>query len=118
MLEKDSENDLEKYFGIRIAEPNGSLKITQIAPGSIGENYFSLNDEILSINDQKLDIENINQFGAGNYEFLVRRNYKDITIKLKPGEDKYFHQYTIEPLPEPSKQQKTSFEKWTGCELV
>ncbi|UII33551.1 M61 family peptidase [Fulvivirga ulvae] len=118
LLEKDSENDLEKYFGIRIAEPNGSLKITQIAPGSVGENYFSLNDEILSINDQKLDIENINQFGASSYEFLVRRNYKDITIKLKPGENKYFHQYTIEPLPEPSMQQKTSFEKWTGCELV
>lgn len=118
LLEKDSESDLEKYFGIRIAEPNGALKITQIAPGSIGEKHFSLNDEILSINDQKLDIETINQFGADHYDFLVRRNYKDINIKLEPGEYTYFHQYVIEPLPEPSKQQKDSFEKWAGCNLL
>ncbi|MBL6446364.1 M61 family metallopeptidase [Fulvivirga sp. 29W222] len=117
LLEKDSENDLEKYFGIRMAEINDSFRITQIAPGSIAESHFSLNDEILTINDQKLDIENINQFDADNYEFLVRRNYKDITIKLKPGQNKYFHQYNIVSLPEPSAQQKASFEKWTGCKL-
>lgn len=74
----------ERYLGIRLMENEGSWRINQIFPGSPGESYFSLEDEILSIDQVpfKPDL-----FGPKTNEEIivrVRRMHRDKDIHLIP----------------------------------
>ena len=117
LTKKPSESDLEKYFGMRLADPNGTFKITQIAPNSPAEQYFSINDVVVTINGKNIEMENINQFDAGTFDFKIMRGNREMEITLATGEAEYFSQYIIEPLSLLSTKQKSSFKAWTGCIL-
>lgn len=117
LIKGESESNLEKYFGLRVSDGNGGLKISQIAPDSIGEQHFSINDELISINNSPVSIDKINSFGAAQYNFKINRNYKDVEVNLEAGNERYFTVYKIEPVLHPSESQRESFSKWLGCEL-
>lgn len=117
LMKSESESSLEKYFGLRLSDNNGGLRVSQIAPGSIGEKYFSINDEILSINNEDACMEKINSYDSHAYDFKIRRNYKDVKINVKPGSERYFPVYRVEPVLHPSDRQREAFRTWLECDL-
>lgn len=117
LMKYEAESNLEKYFGMRISDNNGTLRISQIAPGSVGEQHFSVNDELISINDNRVSIDKINSFGAAQYNFKINRNYKEVQVNLEAGNERYFTVYKIEPVLHPSETQRESFFRWLGCKL-
>ncbi|UII21976.1 M61 family metallopeptidase [Fulvivirga ligni] len=122
LWKSENTNPFENYLGIRLSsvgDNKGGLKVSHIAPGAIGEGFFSINDEIVTVNNQPLTIETIEQFDPGEYTFLVKRSFdKTVTFTVKPGEQRYFPQYKITPLLHPTPQQRDSFESWTGLKLA
>ncbi|ELR69553.1 hypothetical protein C900_04941 [Fulvivirga imtechensis AK7] len=118
LMKSEAESSLEKYFGLRLSDNNGGLRVSQIAPGSIGERHFSLNDEILTINNEEASMEKINSYDSSSYVFMIRRNYKDLEINITPGTDRYFPIYKIEPIAQPSERQQEAFRQWLGCDLI
>ncbi|MBL3659074.1 M61 family metallopeptidase [Fulvivirga sediminis] len=121
LTNSDAKNPFERYFGVKISPnptPNTNPKIVHIAPGSIGEQYFSVNDEIISVNKEPLDLENIAKYTAGEYVFEISRNFnKKLNIAVKTSEKTYFTQYKIHPKANATEEQKTSFKSWTGLDL-
>ncbi|UII28571.1 M61 family peptidase [Fulvivirga maritima] len=118
----DAKNPFERFFGLKISTnptvPNANPKIVHIAPGSIGEKYFSLNDEIISVNNEPMDLENIAKYEAGNYAFEISRNFnKQLNINVSSTDQSFFTQYKIHVKADASEAQKAAFKGWTGVEL-
>lgn len=112
LLDVVPENPIERWFGIRIIDQNGKSTISLIVPNSIGEKYFSIDDEIVSINNLEPTYENMTRIEKQPCVFFVNRNYKSIKIEMKPGPDTYFKQFAIYKKLKRTNQQENSLKKW------
>lgn len=115
LVKKEADDDLARLYGIRISTGNGTFKIVQIAPGSIGEEHFSYHDEILSINGEEAGPDN--PLKQEPHEILIKRNHKERIIKLQPKNETYFNYFEIMPLEAVSHEQEAAFKDWTGSAL-
>lgn len=112
LLEVDPETDLEKYFGIKTISENGRYYVVQTAPDSPGENYFSIEDEILSINHRDPFSERLHNDKQAS--FLIKRNQQEISFSLSPGEITYNKYYKIIELENASPEQRALLNAWLG----
>lgn len=106
------ENPIERWFGVRIINQNGLNIISLIAPNSIGEKHFSIDDEIISINDLAPTYENLLRIEKQHCIFKIKRNYTSIEIRLDPGPNSYFNQYAVRKMLNRTTQQEESLSKW------
>lgn len=112
LVETDSESMLEKHFGVKVLRQNEQYFVSQTALNSIGENYFSIEDEILSVNDQTpfpehLDVES-------PVRFRLKRNQQVMTFSLLASKETYFRTFRIREIENMSQSQQEHLNHWLG----
>lgn len=108
LLPKAHSNQLTSKLGIKWQ----TNKITEIAPGSHTENYLSVGDEILEIDE--------NHFSEGNISlsnpvlFKLKRGSRTLTIEVPINSSTYYDSYQIRVLPDANKEQSKNLSLWLG----
>ena len=105
------ESDLEKYFGVKALSQDGRYFVVQTALDSPGEKYFSIEDEIISINEEVPFSARIGKYAT---QFRVRRNQQEISFSLVPTADTYYKSYEIVALESPTQKQQEFLGRWLG----
>ncbi len=112
-----SEGLLERELGIKVMIDTSDCTVVMIAPGSIGENHFSIRDKILKINGESLTEDSLKNLKEGNLTFEIDRNYKIQDIDIETEGKSFLHKHTIVQKENPSQMQKDSFEKWLNVKF-
>lgn len=112
LLETEPETWLEKFYGVKAIMQNGVYYVTQTALNSIGEKYFAVEDEIISINSNEPFSESV--FCTAPSYFQIKRNHQEISFSLNPGEITYYKCYKIIELENITPKQAESLNNWLG----
>lgn len=108
----DSPNLIEKQFGIKIGQVEYvKNKVVLIAPDSIGEQYFSLQDEVMEINGKTLEDFDFG-LNPALFHFKVRRNYKIVDFKIRSSDHSRLKRYGIKEINNKSKEQIAALSSW------
>jgi len=103
---------LASHFGLRGVYEDNKFRVMQIAPDSIGEQHFSVNDLILKVDDgDPKALESSNKPEVG---FEIERNHKPRNIRVEPSQETYFDEVSIIKLDNATTDQKEAFLNWTG----
>lgn len=110
---RDRENILEKTLGILLANKEDSYTIVSIEPESIGEQYFSVRDQIKSVNSKSVT----EWIEAGEYEseliFEVLRYHAPLEVKVKLDLERSYFQTPKVSIAEPLGEQiKEALDFW------
>ncbi|MDQ3393657.1 MAG: M61 family peptidase [Bacteroidota bacterium] len=106
----------ENKFGFKINQQDMITKISAIQPDSNAENLLSIDDEIIALNDRKIEnnladlIENLMEA-----ELTLFRNKKLKKIKLINSGEHYWRNYKLLQNPSATPLEKQQFEKWLEC---
>ncbi|MTI20767.1 M61 family peptidase, partial [Fulvivirga sp. RKSG066] len=102
LVQIPNENFLTRYLGLRgVSNEASKLKILQIAPGSIGQEFFSVNDEINSIDGNKP--EEYKPLMNEPSVFEIRRNSRERVIEVSIDPNlQYYHNHIIEKQKQPT----------------
>src|SRR5690606_2521306 len=112
LVETESESILERHFGVKVLSQNEQHFVSQTALNSIGENYFSINDEILAVNDKMPSPDHLDNGAA--VRFRIKRNQQDITFSLTPSKETYFKTFRIREIENMSESQQEHLNHWLG----
>ncbi|MEQ9288782.1 MAG: PDZ domain-containing protein [Cyclobacteriaceae bacterium] len=113
LVKKDHPEPSAALYGFRVELTNGQALITEIAPGSMAETYFSVGDKIVEINGKKIGEKGM-EINEGENTFLLDREYKKKTITLNTGNTKYYNIYEIIKDTEASTTNSENFKLWIG----
>jgi len=102
-------------FGFRTETNSLGTFIMEIAPNSIAEKHLSIGDEILTINEQKVEEGGLTQF-TENSRLAIKRNHKEKQITLLASGERYYQIYEITRDAQASDQLKANFRLWIGDE--
>lgn len=120
--EKPSYDIAERCYGMKLKADDKKNTITAIAPDSPTEKAgFSLNDELLAINGTRIEdnfIDLIKHFGDVDYEILLSRNKRILTLKLKRDGKNHFGSYVIKRDESADLKLKENFSSWAGKNRV
>ncbi|MEP2025125.1 MAG: M61 family peptidase [Reichenbachiella sp.] len=108
LIPKTHSNELTSKLGIKW---QGS-KIVEIAPGSHTENYFSVGDEILELNENSFSDENISL--SNQAIFKIKRGPRKMVIEVPVEANTYFDSYEIAIQKEASQEQLENLLHWLG----
>lgn len=112
LLVEDSTNLVEQYFGIKVSSTESLKgKVILIAPDSVGEKHFSIQDEVLEINSQLLNDFDVTS-NCDNYVFKIKRNHRFVELTLPANKNSYLKKYSIQEIRDANKEQKAAFNAW------
>lgn len=115
-LEKKS-RITEPWLGIRASDTDGKLIINNVTAGGSGyESGLNVNDEIIAVNNYRVDNAGMNKLVGvldigDEAEFLISRDNVLRTIKVKMTGNP-MHEYKITALPSPTEEQLLLQKKW------
>ena len=108
-----NEKLLHGALGLRTVDEDAGLRVISIAPGSVGEDLFSINDVIVEINNEKAgDIAH-----GINTTLKVERYGKQLSFEISADNVKsstFYPNYKICKQESASDSQKKAFELWCG----
>jgi predicted metalloprotease with PDZ domain len=107
----------ERDFGFKVAEDEGVVRVTSVAPGSPAyEAGLAKDDEVIAVNQQQLENnmdELLTHFHAAVVTLKVVTPMKKLkSVALEPSHDKYFHRYSLEKAEHPTTNQQKFFNEW------
>ncbi|CAN5199912.1 PDZ domain-containing protein [soil metagenome] len=106
----------ESIFGFKVSVSEGITKVTAIEPGSIAESQLSLDDELVALNDRKIENNLADLVGyKESVELTIFRNKNLKRISLVNIGQNYWKNYKIIQNQNASAQEKENFEDWLGC---
>lgn len=105
----------EQGFGFKIAEKEGRTYVSAIEPGADAEAVLAKDDEIISVNDRKIE-DNFEGLINGNQAvelMIFRKNIlKKVVLHKRNGN--YFKQWKLSLKQEINAQQRENLEDWLG----
>lgn len=107
-----NENALTRQVGIRCVKQTETWQIVQIAADSLGEQKFSLQDEIIKIDGK--EVTKIGSLPEKINTITLQRMGKKIEISVDGINNNYFDQHFIKQLDTANKDQQEAFTLWTG----
>ncbi|MEL7003466.1 MAG: M61 family peptidase [Bacteroidota bacterium] len=112
LLEEKSNSALERQLGIKLGGTDTTKNaVMLIVPGSIGEKYFSLKDELVQINGSSLEDLNL-EIDYDVYHIKVKRNFKTVDLEMRPNDYFYLNEYKIVETKQPTEDQRSAFDSW------
>lgn len=115
----------ERYLGIRVQENDEQFRIVQIHPNSPGEQYFSLEDQLMFVDEVAFSLEP----GASpesepggcpglplNVKVKRMNREKEITLTIDPAAT-YFRQPQVIPVGDANEAQRRRFQQWLSLEF-
>jgi predicted metalloprotease with PDZ domain len=104
----------EQVFGFRIAVRESKLFVSLIAPNSPADEFLSLQDELLSIDNQVVEPRLVHTLLQGKKEITLQiiRKQKLKTIRLQANNQQYLPIYSIEKLQNVTEKQTNCLKKW------
>ncbi|MGK7391805.1 MAG: M61 family metallopeptidase [Candidatus Cyclobacteriaceae bacterium M2_1C_046] len=109
----ESENILEKHYGIVTELKEDTLKVDNIFPGCPSEGKLSLGDEIFFINDKKpTEITDSEMASEDELKLDVKRVGKLKEVTLKKTKETWFFHYKLEKVKQPTEAQQKAVESW------
>lgn len=105
----------ESRFGFRTIQKEGATLIGSIAPSSPAENLLSREDELIAVNGRKIS-NNLDKLISNDAEIELSlfRNQQLLNVRLQQGTTQHYHQWSIIPVPNPTREQQENFKKWAG----
>ncbi|MEM7109017.1 MAG: M61 family peptidase [Bacteroidota bacterium] len=102
----DRSNILERALGIILVKEGTNYNVVSIAPKSAGENYFSVRDQIKSINDEAVDKWLEKSKYETNLVFDLVRDYQPVRLPLKLDLDSsYFKEPRVKKIEQDTEVQ-------------
>jgi len=108
----------ERTFGFQTCKREGKYLVDIIEPGSPADKVLTKDDEIVAVNDIKVE-NNFDQLIGNNNQITlsVIRFGKLITRKMESDGKNYLHRYTIKKRSDASEDEKINFQKWIKNEF-
>ncbi len=106
----------EYAYGFKGVQQNNTLTVNQIFPHSEAAEKLSLNDEIIAINNNKLNIAAESIIGKHpSINLNLFRNGELRQVTLHETETKYFKSFKIEKSAKPDEELLHNFNLWLQC---
>ncbi len=103
----------EQIFGFRVALKSSRIFVSVIAPNSPADTVLSLQDELISIDNQPVEFNLLKLLKDKPTVVLqILRNQKLRTVVLTTDGKTYFDKYTIAKMANPTSIQENNFKKW------
>ncbi|MFY0653641.1 MAG: M61 family metallopeptidase [Cyclobacteriaceae bacterium] len=99
---------LASLYGVRIEAKGERNLITEIVLDSAAEEYLSVGDEIMNLDE----IKGAASENVSDSEFKLIRNTKQTRITLTPTEERFFGLYRIEKNDMASEQAQSNYTVW------
>lgn len=105
----------EQLFGFRVVLKSSRIFVSVIAPDSPADRVLSLQDELISIDNQPVELNLLKLLKDKTTVVLqILRNQKLRTVVLATDGKTYFDKYTIAKMANPTSFQENNFKKWLG----
>ncbi len=103
----------EQLFGFRVASKSSRIFVSVIAPNSPADMVLSLQDELISIDNQPVEF-NLLKLLKDKTTFVLQilRNQKLKTVVLNTNDKTYFDKYTIIKMTNLTSMQENNFKLW------
>ncbi|WP_187264656.1 M61 family metallopeptidase [Pontibacter beigongshangensis] len=115
---KKTESQLlsEQLYGFKTVADGTTVKVTAIAPDSPAHQVLSVDDELIALNDRKLE-QNLQPLlhttdTAAPIAITLFRDKRLRTVQLQPNGQTFYPKYTIEKREEATEQEKENFRLW------
>lgn len=103
----------EQLFGFRVALKSSRIFVSVIAPNSPADTVLSLQDELISIDNQPIEFNLLKLLKDKPTVILqILRNQKLKTVVLTTDGKTYFDKYSIAKMANPTSIQENNFKKW------
>ncbi|MFD2512673.1 M61 family metallopeptidase [Pontibacter locisalis] len=117
----ESENPLiyESRYGFKVSS-EGTVKVTAVAPGSPASKVLSVDDELIAINNRKIE-NNLQHLMAlqaqQQIELTLFREKQLRVVQLGQSSKSYYCKYTIVKRKDASEKEKQNFKLWLKQEF-
>ncbi|MEO1054445.1 MAG: PDZ domain-containing protein [Bacteroidota bacterium] len=115
---EDADSMTERLWGFSMAIQGDSYKVIKIEPGSIAEELLSIDDQIIEINNVKVDDDhNYRVLENRSNQIVIRRFEQNRTVSITNDNRRYFMQHKIKRSENASDAQKLAFKAWLGVDF-
>lgn len=111
---KANDSVLQNTYGIKTS----GVKVTDVAMASPAEPFICIGDELIAINNYKVDIQNIKAISKAQNESISLHLFRqgqlhEITLKSDTKQS-FFNTYCLTVKPNQTEEQKNNFKAWLG----
>lgn len=115
LIRKANDSFLMGNLGIKALQIKETYTISEIHIESVANDYFSIGDELLKIDDQAVTPDYVKSLSSGQHKFEIARNEANQLVELEITEANYYPIIEIAKITKPNERQRHSYQKWLNC---